>query len=348
MVRAVIFDIDGTLIDSVDLHAQAWQDILLRYGVKTDFQAVRDQIGKGGDKLMRVFLSEQQIARRGKQIESERAKLFRRKYLRQVRPFPGLLDLFERLRKDGIKIALASSAKDDELQVYKKITGIGPYLDAKISSDDVTHSKPDRDIFMAAKQKIGFDARDIIAIGDTRYDAESAGKAGMSTVGLLSGGSTAKTLLAAGCVALYRDLADLLRNYATSPLITRGTNSRSVLGNNERDNNKERSMNSNSALYFLTGLGIGAVAGILYAPKSGSDTRDFLRSKSEEGARYARQTASDAADLAKQKADELKKAATDILDQATKTAKIPVDTVASAIDAGKTAYHEAINATPVR
>src|ERR1700733_11356832 len=202
MVRAVIFDIDGTLIDSVDLHAQAWQDILLRYGVKTDFQAVRDQIGKGGDKLMRVFLSEQQIA--------GRAKVFRLKYLRQVRPFPGLHDLFERLQKDGIKIALASSAKDDELQVYKKITGIGPYLDAEISSDDVTHSKPDRDIFLAAKQKLGFDPRDIIAIGDTRYDAESAGKAGMSTVGLLSGGSTAKKLLAAGCVALYRDPADLL------------------------------------------------------------------------------------------------------------------------------------------
>jgi beta-phosphoglucomutase-like phosphatase (HAD superfamily) len=122
MVKAVIFDVDGTLIDSVDLHARAWQDVFLKYGVKTDFQAVRDQIGKGGDKLMKVFLSEEQIERQGKEIEAERAKLFRREYLSQVKPFPGLQQLFKRLRGDGINIALASSAKDDELQVYKKIT----------------------------------------------------------------------------------------------------------------------------------------------------------------------------------------------------------------------------------
>src|SRR6204780_3842196 len=111
MINAVIFDVDGTLIDSVDLHARAWQDIFLKHGVKTDFQAVRDQIGKGGDKLMKVFLSEEQIARQGAEIEEERAKLFKREYLPQVKPFPALHDLFVRLRSDGIKIALASSAK---------------------------------------------------------------------------------------------------------------------------------------------------------------------------------------------------------------------------------------------
>jgi HAD superfamily hydrolase (TIGR01509 family) len=347
MVQAVIFDIDGTLIDSVDLHAQAWQDIFLRYGVNTDFQAVRNQIGKGGDKLMKAFLSEQQIARWGKEIESERAKLFQREYP-QVRPFAGLRGLFERLRKDGIKMALASSAKDDELQAYKKLTGIGPYLDAKISSDDVAHSKPDPDIFLAARQRLGFEPRNIVAIGDTQYDVESAGRAGMSTIGLLCGGSSPEKLRAAGCVALYRDPADLLKNYGTSPLMTRGTESGTFTGNGKSDKNKEKTMNSNSTFYFLTGLGIGAAAGFLYAPKSGSETREFLRSKSEEGARYAKQTASDASDLAKQKADELKKAATNILDHATKTAKVPMESVASAIEAGKTAYHHAINATPVR
>lgn len=90
MVKAVIFDVDGTLIDSVDLHARAWQEIFLKYGVRTDFQAVRDQIGKGGDKLMRVFLSEEQIARQGKEIEEQRAKLFVREYLPLVKPFPAL------------------------------------------------------------------------------------------------------------------------------------------------------------------------------------------------------------------------------------------------------------------
>jgi beta-phosphoglucomutase-like phosphatase (HAD superfamily) len=147
MVKAVIFDIDGTLIDSVDLHARAWQETFSRYGVKTNFRAVRDQIGKGGDKLMKVFLSEQQIDRWGKEIAEERTALFKRQYLPQVKPFPHLRGLFERLRKDKIEIALASSAKDDEIRAYKKITGIGPYLHAEISSDDVAHSKPDADIF---------------------------------------------------------------------------------------------------------------------------------------------------------------------------------------------------------
>ena len=156
-VKAVIFDIDGTLIDSVDAHACAWQETFLRYGMKTDFRAVREQIGKGADKLMKVFLSEEQIQRWGKQIEAERTELFKRQYLPQVKPFPKLRELFERLRDDEVKIALASSAKDDELQAYKKITGIGPYLDAKTSSDDVAHSKPDPDIFLAARKKLGID-----------------------------------------------------------------------------------------------------------------------------------------------------------------------------------------------
>src|SRR5258705_13695196 len=121
MVKAVIFDVDGTLIDSLDLHARAWQDIFIRYGVKTDFQKVRDKIGKGGDKLMKVFLSKDQIDLQGEEIEAERVKLFKRVYLPQVKPFPALQGLFERLRENGIKIALASSAKDDELKAYKKI-----------------------------------------------------------------------------------------------------------------------------------------------------------------------------------------------------------------------------------
>jgi HAD superfamily hydrolase (TIGR01549 family) len=175
MVQAVIFDVDGTLIDSVDLHARAWQDIFLKYGVKTDFHVVRDQIGKGGDKLMKVFLSEEQISRQGEEIEAQRAELFEREYLPQVKPFPALEGLFVRLRNDGISIALASSAKDDELEAYKKITGIGPFLAEETSSDDVSNSKPDPDIFREAQKKLEIDPRNIIAIGDTEYDAQSAG-----------------------------------------------------------------------------------------------------------------------------------------------------------------------------
>jgi HAD superfamily hydrolase (TIGR01509 family) len=258
MVKAVIFDVDGTLIDSVDLHARAWRETFLRYRVKTDFQAVRGQIGKGGDKLMRVFLSEDQIERHGKEIEAERAKLFVRKYLPQVKPFPALKGLFERLRDDGIKIALASSAKDDELEAYKKITGIEPFLAEETSSDDVSNSKPDPDIFRAAQKKLGIDPGNIIAVGDTQYDAESAGKAGMSTIGLLCGGSSPAKLQEAGCIELYRNPADLLKNYATSSLVRQGTGgsfSNPRDHDTNHDTNKEKTMSSNNLYLFSDGRG---------------------------------------------------------------------------------------------
>lgn len=255
MVKAVIFDVDGTLIDSVDLHARAWHDVFLRYGVKTDFQEVRDQIGKGGDKLMKVFLSKDQIDRFGKEIQAERAKLFMRKYLPQVKPFPALKDLFERLRKNGIKIAIASSAKADELQAYKKITGIGPYLAEDTSADDVSNTKPDPDVFRSAQKKLGIDPSNVIAIGDTQYDAESAGQAGMATIGLLCGGSDPAKLRAAGCIALYRDPADLLKRFDNSPIAS----------------GRQRSgQRSHKTFYFLMGLGVGTTVGMLCAPKSRS------------------------------------------------------------------------------
>lgn len=222
MVKAVIFDIDGTLIDSVDEHARLAGDIFALWSERIS-RLYATRLAKGGDKLMKAFLSKEQIKHWGRDIEAEPAELFKRQYLPKVKPFPQLRGLFERLRKEEIEIALASSAKDDELQAYKKITGIGPYLSAKTSSDDVARSKPDPDIFLAARTKLGIDPGSIIAIGDTRYDAESAAKAGMSTFGLLCGGGAPAKLRAAGCVALYRDPADLLRNYDSSPLAAGGT-----------------------------------------------------------------------------------------------------------------------------
>jgi len=287
MVKAVIFDVDGTLIDSVDLHARAWQEIFLKYGVHTDCQAVRDQIGKGGDKLMKVFLSEEQIARQGKEIEEQRTELFVREYLPRVKPFPALRALFERLRADGIQIALASSAKDKELEIYKEITGIEPFLAEDTSSDDVSNSKPDPDVFLTARKKLGIDPRDVLAIGDTQYDAESAAKAGMRTIGLMCGGGSSSKLEAAGCIALYRDPADLLKNYDHSPLaqgtVKPGMSSRS----RPEKINTEESVSSNNSVYFLVGAAVGVAVGMLYAPKSGSETRAFLRRKSEERKGYA-------------------------------------------------------------
>lgn len=219
MVKAVLFDIDGTLVDSVDFHARAWQEVLRQHGCDVPFEAVRQQIGKGGDKLLEVFLSPDQIDREGKQIEEERSDLFKRKYLPQVKPFPCLRELFERLKSDGKRMALASSAKGDEMESYQRITGIGPFLDTATSSDDVSHSKPDPDVFRATLQRLGaVQPNEALVIGDSPYDAESAGKAGIPAIGVLCGGFEAEKLLNAGCLALYRDPAELLRKYDDSLL----------------------------------------------------------------------------------------------------------------------------------
>lgn len=218
-MRAVIFDIDGTLLDSVDLHARAWAEAFAHFGVTTDFADVRRQIGKGGDELMPVFLSEERVARDGETIEAYRSDLFKRRYLSEVRPFPGVRPLFEHIRAAGLTIALASSGKRSEVEHYTEILEIGDLVDVATSSDDADRSKPHPDIFEAALEKLDGAPRDaIIVIGDTPYDAEAAAKAGLRTVGLLCGGFPEADLRSAGCVAIYRDPEDLLNRFAQSPL----------------------------------------------------------------------------------------------------------------------------------
>jgi HAD superfamily hydrolase (TIGR01509 family) len=137
----------------------------------------------------------------------------------RVEAFPKVRELFERIRQDGKRIALASSAKEDELATYKKIARIDDLLDAETSSDDAERSKPHADIFEAALENLGrIAAREVIVVGDTPYDVEAAAKIHLATVGLLCGGWQEKELRQAGCVAVYRDPADLLDHYAESPL----------------------------------------------------------------------------------------------------------------------------------
>lgn len=218
-MKAVVFDIDGTLLDSVDLHAQAWVQTFTHFGVETDFARVRGQIGKGGDQLMPVFLPEARIAREGAAIEAYRGALFKRDYLSRVRPFPGVRALFERVRAEGSSIALASSGKAEEVENYQKILGIADLVDVATSSDDADRSKPHPDIFAAALEKLGARAQSgIVVIGDTPYDAEAAGKAGLATIGVLCGGFPEADLSAAGCIAIYRDPQDLLDGFDASPL----------------------------------------------------------------------------------------------------------------------------------
>ncbi len=214
VIRAVVFDVDGTLVDSVVLHAQAWQEAFRHFGTEVDLEEVRNQIGKGGDHLMPLFLSREKIDQEGKEIEKYRKQLFEDKYMGQVKPFPKVRELFQQLEKDGKKAVLASSAKGDELQKYKKIAGIEDLLDEETSADDADKSKPEPDIFLAALDKIkDIPPGEVVVVGDSPYDAEAAGKAGLQTIGVLSGHFSEEQLRNAGCFKVYRDVAQMLECY---------------------------------------------------------------------------------------------------------------------------------------
>jgi HAD superfamily hydrolase (TIGR01509 family) len=220
--QAVIFDVDGTLVDSVDLHAHAWQEALAHFGHRVAFDEVRAQIGKGGDQLLPVFLSQDEISLRGKLIEDWRGDLYKREYLKRVRAFPGVRPLFKELLRRGLRIALASSAKGDEVAVYEQIAGIEGLLDAETSKDDAEKSKPHPDIFAAALRRLGpeVDPHRTLVVGDTPWDAIAAHRMGVRTLGLLCGGFAEADLVAAGCVAIYRDPEDLHIRLERSPLLS--------------------------------------------------------------------------------------------------------------------------------
>lgn len=216
--RAAIFDIDGTLLDSVDLHAESWREVFAEHGRVVPLADIRAQIGKGGDQLLPVFFSPAEVERFGPAMEAARGRLFKEKMLPGVRPFPGVRPLMEKLRADGYRIALASSAKQDELECYVEILGIGDLLEAGTSSDDAAKSKPHPDIFEAALAKLdGVTAGEALAIGDTAYDVEAAGKIDLRTVAVLCGGFPEEDLRRAGALAVYRDPEDLLARYTDSP-----------------------------------------------------------------------------------------------------------------------------------
>jgi HAD superfamily hydrolase (TIGR01509 family) len=219
MVEAILCDIDGTLVDSNHLHAKAWQDAFAAMDIHVGFDDALCQIGKGGDQLMPVFVPEYKLHAVEKPLEAYRKFVFQTDYLSQVKPFPKVREFLLRLKDEGVRLSLASSASKEDLKIYKKIAHMEDLIEESSSSDDAERSKPHPDIFSATLEKLGVSADHAIALGDTPYDAEAAGKCGLRTIGLTCGGWSAEDLTKAGCVEVYRDVADLLENFERSALM---------------------------------------------------------------------------------------------------------------------------------
>ncbi|KAB0677360.1 HAD family hydrolase [Aureimonas leprariae] len=214
---AILFDIDGTLVDSNDFHVEAWDEAFRRAGHEFDAETLHDQIGKGSDTLVPTLLPDIGEDER-EAIGEAHGEIFKAKFIDRVRPFPAARELMERAHAAGQKVVLASSASKAELDHYLDLLDARAFVAATTSIDDVETSKPAPDIFGTALKKLGSPPPDeVVVVGDTPYDIEAAAKCGLRTVALLSGKFPEASLQEAGAVAIYADVAALLADYDASP-----------------------------------------------------------------------------------------------------------------------------------
>ncbi|HZG07978.1 MAG TPA: HAD family hydrolase [Allosphingosinicella sp.] len=216
--RAALFDVDGTLVDTNDLHTHAWAEIFRRYGHHIPLAAIRDQIGKGGDNLLPTLLPGIDDTLK-QEMDAARGDLFKCDYLPRAAPFPGVRALFERLVENKVKIVLASSASGEEVDYHLNLIACSDLVSASTSKDDVESSKPCPDIFAAALAKVApIPAEEAVVIGDTPWDIEAAARAGLRTIAFRSGGFDEAWLRSAGAAEIYDGAADLLARYDQSLL----------------------------------------------------------------------------------------------------------------------------------
>ena len=214
MIKAIIFDLDGTLVDSVEYHAEAWVKAFKEYGYDFSHETLSQQIGKGSEFIVGELLSSEEAEKLHSDIAQYRKKYYQDNLLEKVQPFPKVKELFEAIKADGIRIVLASSAREETIEHYKQLLEIEDLIEGATSTDEVEKSKPEPDIFRTALDKLdGVSADEAIVVGDSPYDAIAAKKIDLTTIGLLGGGFSEDTLKDAGCVAIYKDPADLLDNY---------------------------------------------------------------------------------------------------------------------------------------
>jgi HAD superfamily hydrolase (TIGR01509 family) len=217
-LRGVIFDVDGTLVDSNDLHARAWVEALGEAGHPVPFERVRRLIGMGGDKLLPAVTGVAAESEEGKAIADLRGAIFRERYLPNVRAFEGARDLVRTLKERGLHLAVASSAAEEELAPLLRAAGADDLIEKKTSGDDVERSKPDPDVVTAALRKLGCAPHEAVMIGDTPYDIEAARAAGVPCIAFRSGGWGDAAL--AGAVAIHDGPLALLHELETSALVT--------------------------------------------------------------------------------------------------------------------------------
>jgi HAD superfamily hydrolase (TIGR01509 family) len=216
-VRAVLFDIDGTLLDSNDAHAHAWLDALRGHGRNVPFDLVRSKIGMGGDKLLREVAGIDHESEEGRTITERRIALLKGHYLADLGPFAGARVLVDRLRSRGLVCAAVTSATEADAADLLREAGVADLMDFVVTSDDAESSKPDPDLVEIALERVGVAADEAVMVGDTPYDVEAGQRAGVAVIAFRCGGWKDTDL--AGAIAIYDGPADLSSHLAESALV---------------------------------------------------------------------------------------------------------------------------------
>jgi HAD superfamily hydrolase (TIGR01509 family) len=215
-LKGVIFDIDGTLVDSNDAHAQSWVDTFAEAGYEMPFEVVRPLIGMGADKLLPKTIGILHDSEQGKKLIKRRSEIFRERFLPRLQPLHGARALVLRVREDGLKAIVATSAKDEELKGLLKAAKVEDLMEEKATASDAKKSKPDPDIVEAAIEESGISPENAVMIGDTPYDVEASTRAGVRIIAFRSGGWDDASLK--GATEIYDGPSDLLARYGASLL----------------------------------------------------------------------------------------------------------------------------------
>ena len=215
-LRAILFDLDGTLVDTNEMHVEAWDRAFREHGHDFSRDEIHGQVGKGGDTLLPSLLPDASEEER-EAIDERHGEIYKGELMPKAKPFPRASDLLRRTMDEGLKVVLASSAGAEEIDHYAGLLG-EDLISLTTGKDDVEASKPCPDIFEAALEKGGLKPDEAIVVGDTPYDVIAAKRAGLECIALLSGGFAEEELRSAGAVAIYRDAADLLDQWDELPL----------------------------------------------------------------------------------------------------------------------------------
>ena len=210
---AFLFDLDGTLVDSVYQHVLAWREALESAGIELAVWRIHRRVGMSGGLLVNALLREtgQQVtAEEITNIQRLHAEAYER-MAKEVRALPGARELLAFLTDAGVRWAIATSGRLRSARPALDILGIGPDVTV-VTRDEVTYAKPDPDLFMAAAARLGVELDSAIVVGDSVWDMLAARRAGALSVGLLSGGYGQDELERAGAYRVYDDPADLMRH----------------------------------------------------------------------------------------------------------------------------------------